>query len=90
MSDVHANLDELERFAGILRRATEDIQKQTDRLAGEYRRLGSTWKDRKFASFQSDFDRSIGALRSATRALEPYPPQLKRHSDALRRYLNSR
>jgi uncharacterized protein YukE len=90
MSDVRANPEELERFAGMLRKATEDIQKQTDRLAGEYRRLGSTWKDHKFASFEADFDRSIGALRSATRALEPYPPKLRRHSQALRQYLDSR
>jgi uncharacterized protein YukE len=90
MSDVRANADEMERFAAALKKATEDIQRQTDRLAAEYRRLGSTWKDRKFASFQNDFDRSIGSLRSATRALEPYPPKLRRHSQALRQFLNSR
>jgi len=90
MSDVRANADEMERFAAVLKKATEDIERQTDRLTAEYRRLGSTWKDRKFASFQNDFDRSISALRSATRALEPYPPKLRRHSQALRQFLNTR
>jgi uncharacterized protein YukE len=90
MSDVHANADEMERFAAVLKNATDEIQKQADRLASEYRRLGGSWKDRKFASFQNDFDRSITGLRAATRALEPYPPKLRRHAQALRQFLNSR
>ena len=90
MSDVHANADDMERFAATLKNATEEIQKQTERLSAEYRRLGGSWRDRKFASFQHDFDRSMNGLRSATRALEPYPPKLRRHSQALRRFLDTR
>jgi uncharacterized protein YukE len=90
VSDVHANPDDMERFASVLKSATAEIEKQTARLNSEYRRLGASWKDRKFASFGSDFDRSISSLRSATRALEPYPPKLRRHAQALRQFLNAR
>ncbi len=90
MSDVRANADDLERFAAALRSATEEIEKQTHRLTSEYRRLGGSWKDKKFASFAGDFDRSVAALRSATKALEPYPPKLRRHAQALRQFLNTR
>lgn len=90
MSDVHANPDDLERFAATLRRGIEDLEHQTKRLSAEYSRLGSSWKDKKFQRFAADFDRSMNNLRSATRALEPYPPQLRRHAVALRQFLNAR
>ena len=90
MSDVRANADDMERFAAALKSATAEIERQANRLNSEYRRLGSSWQDKKFASFSSDFDRSMNALRSATRALEPYPPKLRRHAQALRQFLNTR
>jgi uncharacterized protein YukE len=90
VSDVHANPDELERFAAALKNATEEIERQTQRLAGEYARLGDSWRDQKFRRFSSDFDRSVSSLRAATKALEPYPPKLRRHAQALRQFLNAR
>jgi uncharacterized protein YukE len=90
LSDVHANPDDLERFANALKRGTEEIEQQASRLAAEYGRLGDSWKDAKFRSFAADFDRSMSSLRAATRALDPYPPKLRRHAQALRQFLNTR
>lgn len=90
MSDVHANPDDLERFAAALKNATEEIERQTQRLVGEYSRLGDSWRDQKFRQFASDFDRSVSGLRAATKALDPYPPKLRRHAQALRQFLNAR
>lgn len=87
MSQVHASPADIERMASVITQQIAEIEKVNNKLRGEYKRLGSTWKDAKYRRFASDFEQSLKALSNASRTLEPYPRQLRTDAANLKRFL---
>jgi uncharacterized protein YukE len=87
VTQVHASPADIERMATIVTQSIAEIEKVSNKLRGEYKRLGTTWKDPKYRRFASDFEQSLKALSNASRALEPHPRQLRSDAANLKRYL---
>lgn len=88
MSEVHASPKDIERFATVVSTSLSEIEKIESRLRGEYKRLGTTWRDQKYRRFASDFEQSLKQLAAARRTLEPYPRQLRKDAANLKAYQN--
>jgi len=74
MAQVIADPKEMERFRGHLKNFNSDLDRMTNRLNGQLRELGKSWKDREYQKFSEEMDRSI---REFKRYLESADNQLR-------------
>lgn len=86
MSQVHANPEELERFAQELKLFNQQLQESTSRLQGQFTRLGDTWRDQEHQKFAQEFQHTMRVLHQFMRSAEPQITLLQRKAKWLRGY----
>jgi len=87
-SEVHANPAKIESLAEDLKQFVTALRSETESINGEFKRLGSTWRDGEYEKFQRSFSRLNESIESLTEELTKREPQLKEDAQALLHYLN--
>lgn len=82
------NPEEVRRFAAALKRYNEEITNSTRRVQGQFRQLGSTWRDQEYKRFEQEFQQATNAIRRFLNTSEQYTQYLKRKAEAAQRYLD--
>ena len=84
------NPEELERFARELKRFNDEIKERTNRLQGQFRQLGETWRDQEHRKFAEEFWKTMGVIQAFTKTADKHVPFLLRKAERAREYLRQR
>jgi uncharacterized protein YukE len=90
MGQVHANPEELRRFAQGLKQFGDQLRQSVSRLNGQFSRLGETWRDQKHQQFAQEYQKIVKSLDSFVQTSERHIPFLLKEADILDNYYRNR
>jgi len=79
---------ELRRFAQALKRFNSELEGSCQRINGEFRQLGDTWRDQKYHKFAQEFEQTLQMIQRFIRTSEPFIPFLNRQAQLIEEYLH--
>ena len=82
-----ADPEEIERFAKELKHFNAELQSISQRLRGQFRQLGSSWRDQEFRKFEQQFEQTSKVIQTYLRSSEAQIPVLLKKAHTLREYL---
>jgi uncharacterized protein YukE len=90
MPQTHADPDELERFAQILKQFHNDLSNRTTALKQQFARLENTWHDQEHSRFAQEFQQTTAILERFIHKAEADVSFLMKKASILRDFLNQR
>ena len=78
---------ELRRFAQALKRFNNELASSSQRINGEFRRLGDTWRDQKYRKFSHEFEQTLKMIQRFLQTSEPFVPFLNKEAGIIEEYL---
>ena len=81
---------ELRRFAGSLRKFSDEVVAQMQMVQRQLAALSSTWRDQEQQKFAEEFDQTMKVLVKFLRVSEQHVPFLVRKAERLEEYLKQR
>ena len=81
---------ELRRFAGALRKFSDEVVAQMQMVQRQLAGLSSTWRDQEQQKFQEEFEQTVKVLQKFLKASEIHVPFLMRKADRIDEYLQQR
>ncbi len=86
---VHADPEELERFASELKHFNEQLNHSTRRLSAAFKRVGETWTDQEYQKFAAEFTQTLHMLKHFSESSQQQVPSLLKKARKLREFMNS-
>ncbi len=86
MSDVRANIDELEKFQNNLRIMSEALNENYSKLRRQCSQINDTWRDQENAKFMEDFLPSADNIFKIAEQMMDYSKFIHRKKEILRDY----
>lgn len=90
MSQAIADPAELRRFAGSLKRFSEDLHNGLGTLHGQMVALGTSWRDQEHDKFVQEFEQTLAVIQQFIAAAEEHVPFLLRKAERIEEYLQQR
>lgn len=87
MAQVHANPEELQRFARNLKQFNEQLRQSMAQLNGQFNQLGATWQDQKHQKFAQEFQQTARVLDRFVQTTDQHIPFLLKEAELLSQYL---
>ena len=87
MAQVHANPEELQRFARNLKQFNEQLRQSMAQLNGQFNQLGGTWQDQKHQKFAQEFQQTVKVLERFLQTTDQHIPFLLKEAELLSQYL---
>lgn len=81
--------DEVKRFASALKRFNEELRGNSNRVHGQLRQLGESWRDQEHAKFEQEFSQAMQAIKRFADSSDQYVAYLTRKAQAAQDYLNT-
>ena len=82
--------EELERFAGNLKKFNEQLRSMTSSLNGQFKHLGATWRDQEHQKFANEYQHTMKVIGRFLQTADQHIPFLMRKAQRAREYLNQR
>ena len=81
---------ELRRFAGALRKFSDEVVAQMQMVQRQLAALSSTWRDQEQQKFAEEFEQQLGTFKRFAEATGEYVPYLIRKAERVEEYLQQR
>ena len=89
MPKVHADPDEILKFAQMLKTFSQDLTKNARVLQGQFKTLGETWQDQQHMRFAQEFEQLMGVLHKFMQSSEEQIPLLQKKACILKEFIES-
>ena len=90
MAQVHADPEQLKRFARDLSTFNLELADMSSRIKGSFASLGDTWRDQEHEKFASEFMQTMRVVDSFIRMADEHIPFLVRKAEHLDNFLKHR
>ena len=90
MAKAIVDPEELRRFAAYLEQSSGEVRGQKTAMLAAFARLHETWRDDKYARFDSSFSEAMKMLEAYLRQSEQYANFCKQKAARAQRYLDNR
>ncbi|MCE9630798.1 MAG: WXG100 family type VII secretion target [Pirellulales bacterium] len=81
---------ELRRFAGSLRKFSEEVVAQMQMVQRQLAALSATWRDQEQQKFAEEFEAQLGTFKRFAESTGEYVPYLIRKAERVEEYLQQR
>jgi uncharacterized protein YukE len=81
---------ELRRFAGSLRKFSDDVVAHMQMLQRQVAALGTTWRDQEQKKFAEEFEQQLAIFKRFAESTGEYVPYLIRKAERVEEYLQQR
>jgi uncharacterized protein YukE len=81
---------ELRRFAGNLRKFSEEVMAHMQMVQRQLAQLGSTWRDQEQQKFAAEFEAQLTTFKRFAESTGEYVPYLIRKAERVEQYLQQR
>lgn len=86
MSNVRADINELEIFEQHLRKASQSLSEDYARLRNHMARIDDSWKDRENRKFMEDFIPKADLIFKISEQMAEYSKFIRRKTEILKDY----
>ncbi|OGA17068.1 MAG: hypothetical protein A3I63_08420 [Betaproteobacteria bacterium RIFCSPLOWO2_02_FULL_66_14] len=90
MAQIHADPEQLKRFARDLSQFNIELANMMSRIRGSFSSLSDTWSDQEHAKFAEEFSRTMRQLDNFIVVADEHIPLLVRKAEHLERFLTQR
>jgi len=90
MPEARVDPEKLERFAQHLKQFNEQLRRNVSQLNGQFKDLGSTWRDQENKKFAAEYQQTMKVVERFLQISDEHIPFLRRKAQRARDYLNER